>query len=328
MNARAALAPLGAAYGAAGRLRVLAYQRGLLRRHRLAGAVVSVGNLSLGGSGKTPLVALVARLLQAEGLSVAVLSRGYGGTFDGDALVVSDGQTVQVNASVAGDEPVMLARQLPGVVVAVGRRRDRAGALVEARFGPRVHVLDDGFQHLRLCRDLDLLCVAGADLGDRPLPAGRLRENASAAARASALLVEDEASVPSAAANMPAFTWRRRVEGFSDLGGAPCAAPGRPFLLAAIARPERFAADAAGHAAPVGQAFFRDHHRFSARDLDDVARRAASAGADALLTTAKDAERLPRDFAALPVVVMRVAAVVDDGPRFRALLLAAVGGRA
>src|SRR5262249_56083068 len=122
-----------------------------------------------------------------EGLPVAVLSRGYGGRFRGEALVVGDGSTVLASADEAGDEPVMLARALPGVVVAVGRRRHAVGRAVEARFGRRVHVLDDGFQHLRLARDLDLVCLDVHDPADRPLPAGPPRARPAALARAARL---------------------------------------------------------------------------------------------------------------------------------------------
>jgi tetraacyldisaccharide 4'-kinase len=207
-------------------------------------------------------------------------------------------------------------------VVAVGRRRDRVGRHVEELCGRRVHVLDDGYQHLRLHRDLDLLCVGACDLEDRPLPAGRLRERPSAARRASAVLLEGDAgSVPE---GTRVFRWRRRVEGFTDRDGRPSAAPARPFLLAAIARPERFAADASALASPVGQAFFRDHHRFTPAELDAVAARAGAAGADAVVTTAKDVERLPPGWASLPVAVLRIAAVVDEAAPFRDLVLRAV----
>ena len=241
---------LGSLFASAASLRVAAYERGLLRRARLGGPVVSVGNLGVGGSGKTPVVRLVAEVLREAGAPVAVLSRGYGGRFRGDALVVSDGRAVTASAEEAGDEPVMLARALPGVVVAVGRRRDVVGRAVEARFGRRVHVLDDGFQHLRLARDLDLVCLDVADLDDRPLPAGRLRERPAALARASLVLLtrveaasEDELQRLEARLG-PARTLRvrRRVVGFRTLDGAPAAAPPRAFLLAAIARPERLEA--------------------------------------------------------------------------------------
>jgi tetraacyldisaccharide 4'-kinase len=296
----------------------------VLRRHRLAGPVVSVGNLSVGGSGKTPVVALVARLLQQAGLPVSVLSRGYGGSFRGDALVVSDGEAVRADAVQAGDEPAMLARDLPGVVVAVGPRRERVGRLVEERFGRRVHVLDDGFQHLRLQRDLDLLCATAADLTDAPLPAGRLRERPSAVARASALLLAgaDGGAPPP---GMRVFHLRRRVEGFFDRAGVARQAPARAFLLAGIARPERFLADVAESAgAAVGSAVFRDHHYFTPEELQRTADRARHAGADAVVTTAKDAERLPPGWEPLPIVVLRIAAEVEEQAAFGELVLAAV----
>jgi len=317
------LAPLGALYGRCAALRVALYRGGLLSRAHLAGPVISVGNLSVGGSGKTPVVARIAEILRDEGLPVAILSRGYGGSFRGDALVVADGSSIQADASVAGDEPVMLARALPGVVVAVGRRRDVVGRAVEARFGKRVHVLDDGFQHLRLARDLDIVCVGEGDLGDACLPAGRLRERPDALARADVVLVtqgEEPAGFPATAT----FRATRRVEGFFDLAGSPRPAPARPFLLSGIARPERFAADvrtASGGIA--GVRAFPDHHPFRAIDVERVILEAREARADALVTTAKDAVRLPPAFSAFPVLVLRLRVEIDDPARFRARLLAA-----
>lgn len=322
------LAPLGWLYGAAAAARVAAYRRGWRAQARLQGAVIGVGNLSVGGSGKTPVVARLAELLRDEGLPVAVLSRGYGGSFRGDALVVSDGRAVLAGAAEAGDEPVMLARAVPGVVVAVGRRRDRAGRAVESRFGPRVHLLDDGFQHLRLARDLDLLCLDTADLVDRPLPAGRLREFPRAAARADVVLLSGDAAASPALPVRDVYRWRRRVVGFFDTEGAARPAPRRPFLLAAIARPERFAADVAPRVEGVaGQAWFRDHHSFTAAEVEACAARAERAGADALLTTAKDAVRLPAARTALPVLVLRIAAEIEDEPRLRQRLLEAIAPR-
>ena len=318
---------LASAFGAAAALRLAAYERGLLRRHRLAGPVVSVGNLGVGGSGKTPVVRKVAEILRDAGAPVAILSRGYGGRFRGDALVVSDGRDVLAGAEDAGDEPVMLARALPGVVVAVGPRRDAVGRAVEARFGRRVHVLDDGFQHLRLARDLDR----------RPMPAGRLREEPTALRRASlVLLTRTEAATEDELRRLEARTGpertlrvRRRVVGFRGLDGSPTEAPARAFLLAAIARPERLEADVAARGCRVaGRAFFRDHHRFAAAEVEGVLARAAEAGADAVVTTAKDAVRLPPSRAAsLPVLVLEIEAEVAGEERLRERLLA-VAGRA
>jgi len=316
------LAPLGGVFGAAAALRVGLYRRGLLRQRRLSGPVISVGNLSVGGSGKTPLVARVAEILRDAGEPVAILSRGYGGSFRGEALIVGDGAAVLADASEAGDEPVMLARALRGVVVAVGRRRDRVGRAVEARFGRRVHVLDDGFQHLRLFRDLDLLCVGEADLADQPLPAGRLRERASASARADVICAWSATAVTSDHGRT--FRVSRRPLGFFDLDGNPRAAPARPFLLSGIANPQRFWSDVSAIVPGVAGHFaFRDHHRFSPEEIQGVMGEARQRGADAVVTTAKDAVRLPGPVPDLPLLVFRIAAQIEDEPRFRERLLAA-----
>ena len=321
---------LGRAFGAATALRVTAYRRGLLPRSRLRGPVISVGNLSVGGSGKTPVVAYLAALVRDAGLPVAILSRGYRGSFRGDALVVGDGATILAQAEAAGDEPVMLARQLEGVVVAVGRRRDAVGRAVEARYGRRVHILDDGFQHLRLVRDLDVLCLDLRDLRDQPLPAGRLRERPAAASRADLVLITgpDDASPEEIAGSVDALgperthLVRRLSLGFFDRTGAAAPPPWRPFLLAGIARPERFEADVRTMAdALAGRLFFPDHHAFTTAELGEVAEEAVRLGADAIVTTAKDKERLPATSLVLPVLVLRSSIEVSDEARFRARVL-------
>jgi tetraacyldisaccharide 4'-kinase len=214
-------------------------------------------------------------------------------------------------------------------------------------------VLDDGFQHLRLARDLDLACLDVRDLDERPLPAGRLREGPAALARADlVLLTRLEAASEDELVALEARLGRertlrvgRRLAGWTPLEdsaaardaaaeparAAQAAPPARGFLLAAIARPERFERDvAAAGIAVVGRAFFRDHHRFRERELRAVAEQACRAGAEAILTTAKDAVRLeaagpgPGRVLGLPVFVARVEALVKDEARLRALVLAAV----
>lgn len=338
---RAWLSPLGAVYGGVAALRVRLYRSGILASTRPRGPVVSVGNLSVGGSGKTPLVARIAVLAREAGMPVAVLSRGYRGAFRGEALVVSDGERRLADAVLAGDEPVLLARRLPGVVVAVGRRRDRVARAVEARFGPRLHVLDDGFQHLRLRRDLDLLCLDPADLDDRPLPAGRLREAPAAAARADAVFLVGASDGDrdalrarwSLLGERPVFRLRHRLTGFTDLAGRPRPAPERPWLLSGIARPGRFEAGVREAVAPpLGHSAFPDHHRFRPVELARVGRAALDAGADAVLTTAKDAVRLLDLPPAPPFCVAESEAQVDDeswlSARLAELARARLGGAA
>ncbi len=325
---------LGSLFAQAAALRVVAHRRGWVATARLEGPVVSVGNLSVGGSGKTPVVQRIAEILRDAGERVAVLSRGYRGRFRGEALVVSDGSGPLASAEVAGDEPVMLARALPRVIVAVGRRRDRVGRAVEERFGRVVHVLDDGFQHLRLARDLDVVCLDVRDLWDRPLPAGRLREAPRAIGRAHVVLLtrleaasEDELqALEERLGRERTHRVSRRVLGFRTLDGRDVPRPDRPFLLAAIARPERVERDVvATGAVVVGRSFFRDHHAFRAGEVESAVARGRAAGADAVVTTAKDAVRLAGlPTAGLPVLVLEVAAAIENEARLRQRLLAAV----
>ena len=324
------LAPLGGVFGALAAVRGAAYRRGLVARRRLRGPVVSVGNLAVGGRGKTPAVRLVAEMLEAAGAPVAVLSRGYGRVGDG-VLVVSDGAgRIVDDVQRAGDEPILLARRLPRAVVAVGRDRAEAGREVEARFGKRVHVLDDGFQHLGLARDLDLLCVVPADFEDRPLPAGHLREFPSAARRADLLLVvagpdADGAlrdAVRRAAGDRPVLLARRVPDGFADLQGTPAEAPASAVLLSGIAAPERFEADVRRAGVDVrAHRAYPDHHRFTGAELDRVLTEAREQGASVVVTTEKDAVRLPAAPAGLPILVYRMRLGLEDDAPLRERLL-------
>ena len=179
-------------------------------RRKLSRPVVSVGALAAGGSGKTPVAALVAELLRDAGERPAVLSRGYGRRLPTrGVVVVRDPDRVRAGIDTAGDEPRMLAEGLDGVSVLVSRDRYRAGRLAETRLGATVHVLDDGFQHLPLARDVDLVLVRGEDLDQPTFPAGRLRERPATARLADALVV-DAADVDAAGAVADRFgarTW-------------------------------------------------------------------------------------------------------------------------
>jgi tetraacyldisaccharide 4'-kinase len=342
VSAGALLAPLGWVTGTAAALRRAAHRRGVLGSRRLPAPVVSVGNLSVGGTGKTPLVAFLAAAARDAGFRVAILSRGYGGSSTLPVLLVSDGERVVADAAAAGDEPVLLARALPGVVVAVGPRRDVVGAEVCRRFAPQLVLLDDGFQHLRLARDLDVACVRASDLASRPLPAGRLREFPGALAAADVAVLSAEPAVDAdaaaerhAVAQLAALVGvervvvaRRRPLGFFGADGAATAPPARPFLFAGIARPGRFEADVR-HAAgePVGTRFFRDHHRFTADELRAVAAAARAADADALVTTEKDLVRLDAageraGLGPLPLRTLRLSVALDDEARLVAPVLA------
>ena len=328
------------AQGAAWRRRW--YERHPEARRRLSRPVVSVGALAVGGSGKTPVAALVAELLRDAGERPAVLSRGYRRRARTRAVVVvRDPDRLHADVDAAGDEPRMLAERLDGVSVVVARDRYLAGRLAETRLGATVHVLDDGFQHLGLARDVDLLLLRADDLRQPTLPAGRLRERPQAARRADALVVESESTAAAAAVaeSVGVATWfrqHRSLGGLRPLAGARACehATGRDRVLAVtgIAAPRRFrdALAAAGFEV-AGALAFGDHHRFTPADLRRIAAQAAAHDARLVLTTEKDAVRLaplgPLDFA-MAAVRLRVA--VEPADRFRSWLsgrVAAAGGR-
>ena len=300
---------LSGVYGRAARFRRAWYGRHPDRVRRLARPVISVGNLAVGGSGKTPLVAAIARQLVAADERPAILSRGYGRRRSADGVVVvSDGRGPLVRAEESGDEPQMLARSLLGVPVLVAPDRYLAGSLAERQFGCTVHLLDDGFQHLQLARDINLLVMSTDDLKESLLPAGRLREPLDAARSADALLVSgdehDAEAVSSALGVTPVFRVLAR-QGEPRLMSEQDARPTgrRVVAVAGIARPARFFDALRGGGWDVAQEIvFRDHHWFSHRDLDAIHRAATDARADLIVTTEKDAARLDRSaVAAAPV---------------------------
>jgi tetraacyldisaccharide 4'-kinase len=326
---------LSAVYGAAAGWRRAWYARHPDRRHRLERPVVSVGNLRVGGAGKTPLVEYIARLLLAAGHRPAVLTRGYGRrSAPAGVTVVADGVCVLANLDIAGDEPLMLARRVPGIVVAVGSDRYLSGCLAERTLGATVHILDDGFQHVQLERDVDLLVTGEDDLRDRPLPAGRLRETLAAAANAHAAIVDAPdvsaaGSVAGALGISTAFAVIRRLGEPSMLDGTRTVVPrdARVFAVAGIARPERFFADLAAAGWQVaGTMGFRDHHPFTPRDLERIAAGATSGSADIVLTTDKDAVRFgPSPAGSVPMAAVPLRVEVDPAAGFRSWLFARLG---
>ena len=320
------LASASSLYGAATRYRRRWYARHPSRQRRLGRPVISIGNLRVGGTGKTPIVEAIARLLVEHGERPAVLTRGYGRRGTSAAVVVSDASSVLVDVEHAGDEPLMLARHLPGVAVLVGADRYQSGLVAEG-MGATVHVLDDGFQHLALARTIDLVAVGPDDLQEAVLPAGRLREPVDAAAAADGVLVTpldaDAVAIGRALGVDAAFGVARTIGRPSWIGsGQPAAVvPGeKVFALAAIARPHRFFDDVAAAGWQVaGTASFRDHHWFTAGDLDQVARQAEQAGATAIFTTEKDGTRLEACNLAhfpLPIAVVPLTATIEPAPAF------------
>jgi tetraacyldisaccharide 4'-kinase len=294
----------------------------------LSQPVVSVGNLRAGGSGKTPAVEHIARLLLSRGERPAILTRGYARRLQTDGVtVVSDGSKILAGVETAGDEPLMLARALPGVRVLVGADRYLSGRMAEQRFAATVHLLDDGFQHLALARDVDLLLVCEDDLTDRLLPSGRLREPLDVASAADALLVTvgyESAAGRIGRALGVATTFRVSRE----IGAPRMIATGETvvvpngdpvFAVAGIARPEGFFTDveAAGWHV-VGTLAFRDHHPFGQRDVERITAQAKSVAAAIVLTTEKDAMRLTAcDLNGLPIAAVPLTACIEPSDGFR-----------
>jgi len=300
---RSLLAPFVPLYrfGLAMRERRLASGREPIGRLRFP--VISIGNLSTGGAGKTPLTIALAQALVRRGFAADVLSRGYGRQSRLAARVDPGGAAEEF-----GDEPLLIARQA-GVPVYVAPQRYDAGVLAESAFAypaqaapappqvaqTAVHLLDDGFQHRQLHRDIDILLLNRADWHDRLLPAGNLREPLHAANRADVIAVP--AGEPELESELRAWGWQGPVWRLHRRMQIP-AVNGPVFAFCGIARPEQFFAglSTAGQDFPsldlAGRHAFPDHHRYTARDLNRLADKAQAVGATTLLTTEKDAVRL------------------------------------
>jgi tetraacyldisaccharide 4'-kinase len=293
--------PLSSIYGTVVRARNALYNRGHLRIRRLQGPVVSAGNLSAGGSGKTPFVMLLGELLKARGIRLDVLSRGYGRQSRGVLLVDPAGLPQQF-----GDEPLLIARKLQ-VPVIVGEDRHHAGLFAESKFGPQLHLLDDGFQHRQLARDFDIVLITPQDVTDSLLPAGRLREPLTSLARADAVVLASGAS-PGSFPLEGKLIWRVKR------GIVPQSIPPRPVVFCAIARPQNFLLQLrAAHIEPAAQAFYRDHHTYTENDIRELLELKTRSDAGGFVTTEKDAVNLGPYLSALqPLSVVQVRMELAD----------------
>jgi len=348
-----ALAPLGVAYGAVVRARLALYRAGALTVRGAGVPVLSVGNITAGGTGKTPLVEWLARAVAGrEGRRVCVLTRGYGREGVG-RVVVSDGATINADAREGGDEPRLLAERLLRHGVAVVADADRVAAAAWARENLRseVFVLDDGFQHLRLARDLNVATVDASDPwgGGRLLPAGRLREPRGALRRADCVVItraelaEDLTALRAEAARLsggrPVFVAWTSTLGLSSLAADESeVAVDQNSEARAIKDDARPVAAFCGIANPgaffkhlrregiklAHERAFRDHHFYSQSEIDALCREATGRGARALVTTAKDAVKLRALRFALPCYVLEAGLGFDDEGGFMRLVSAAI----
>jgi tetraacyldisaccharide 4'-kinase len=346
---RCALKAASIPYGLIARAHAVFYQKGFFTSHPLPCKVISLGNITVGGTGKTPLTVYLARLLQQLGQRVVILSRGYQGSAQKRGGVVSDGATILMGPSFAGDEPVMMAYQLPGTPIVVGRDRLSTGTLAFRRFLPDVILLDDAYQHLQLHRDVNLILLDGKrPLGNGCLlPAGPLREPTSALARADAVVFtrcEKALTPPNQMAleplgQRPVFKSdhqpylagvirggctlaRPNIDEKSKVLGIESLNESRIWGFAGIARNGEFLNTIQSFTRHVlGFSPFADHHPYTVEEVAQVGRDALAAGAQFILTTEKDSVRLPTHVRLpLDLVILGIKIAFKPGSEFDAYI--------
>jgi len=328
------LLPLTPLYGAALTVKRRLFQMGWLKQNRLQSPVISVGSVSAGGAGKTPMVLMLARILRHRGYAVRILTRGYKRSSE----ITSRVEPFD-DAAWQGDEPVLLA-QRSGVPVYVGADRYQVGVMAEQEEPSEklmVHLLDDGFQHRQLARDVDIVLLTQADVEDTLLPAGNLREPLSAIAEADVVVLREEeaASLRSVVAGLsgdkkvPAIWMIRRSLSLGEV--REVALPSKPLAFCGIARPESFTKmlGAQGYE-PMDAMIFPDHHVYDEGDIRRLIDCAGDVDANGFVTTEKDAVKLTpilQDRLATigPVVVARLCVELIDEQESLSQLVAMVG---
>lgn len=295
-------------YGLGSRFRNWSYGVGIFRKKSLPGFVISIGNLTVGGTGKTPAVAMLARWALGSGHRPAILSRGYGGKYNKKVLEVSDGKSIKAGPMDTGDEPYLLAKRLSRVPIIISKNRYLAGLFAHEKYGCNFFILDDGFQHMALKRDLDIVLIdAENPFGNgHLLPWGPLREPVSQLARADAFIVTRVSRHGSGAADFIAKEFSSTPVFYSDHRPSEIVFPhlnrahnprfinGKPVLaFAGIARPELFKDTLAGLGANVVYfRAFKDHYPFRREDIQALIQIKKRVGAQYILTTEKDWVRI------------------------------------
>ena len=331
------LPPLSILYGAVTRTRLSMYRRGTFQTTRLERPVISVGNITTGGTGKTPLVEWVARTLAATGKKVCILTRGYGRKDPHVQVIVSDGYEVLASPSEAGDEPYLLATNLKGLAAVISSA-DRIAAGQEAikDFGSDCFVLDDGFQHLRLARDLNILTLDATNPwgGGSLLPYGRLRESPEGLSRADCIVLTRcdqagkldslRAEISRLNGNAPIFQSEMRTSRVSPLknGSEPPIPPARVAAFCAVGNPRSFFE----HVRRAGydlafQKSFADHHVYSQDEIDAIVREAAALAVTSLITTAKDAVKLRTLSFSIPCYALEIEMWIENADELTRMVI-------
>jgi len=320
--------PLSLIYGAVARLRALGYRKKILRQRRLDGVVISVGNLTVGGTGKTPMVLWIAERLLAEGKSVAILTRGY----RGKSVVAEPGKPQASRNSMVGstsDEVRLLKSRLgERVMFGVGADRYKSGVALAGR-GAQWFILDDGFQHLQLARDVNIVLIDASKPfgGGHLLPAGRLREPRSVLKRADLIVITRSQHAPAIESvvrhysNAPIFYAHTKLDSVHSRlhpQSTLAEARGRAFFaFCGIGNPGAFVADLREWGFQiVGHKFFRDHHRYSPADMVEIEKEARKAGATGLICSEKDSFNLPETLPSMDVWVCAISLQVDEEDNF------------
>ncbi len=351
-------------YELALRFRVAAYETSYLKPKTLGASVISVGNITVGGTGKTPLVEYIARYLAEEDFSVAILTRGYkrrsrgmktlnlrevspasSGNSPGDLVSNGEARSEAIDYLDYGDEPTMLAQALPEVPIIVNRNRFEGGRLAERVAGSDVLIMDDGYQHMQLARDLNLLVIDATNpFGDFEIfPLGGLREPLYGLKRADAVIVTranrafDQSQLitilkHACGDKIPVMYFYSEITRLRHLGSG-IVYDARQFrgwnsaLLCGVGNPEAFAEDVLDAGISIiGKNFFADHHAYTQEDLDRVSNKSRADGAEIIITTKKDAVKLGRlKESHAPIYAAETEINSEDEVRFKSLLLRRVG---
>jgi len=331
------LSPLGSLYGAFTRARTQMYERGTFKTTKLERPVISIGNMTTGGTGKTPLVEWVARTLAGEGKKVCILTRGYGRKNPDRHVLVSDATQVFSNPTDAGDEPFLLATNLLGIAAVISDAdRITAGQGAIKHLRTDCFVLDDGFQHLRLARDLNIVSVDATNPwgGGRLLPLGRLRETLAGLKRADCIVLTrcDQAKdvetireeINRLSGDRPVFQSRMKTVRLVPLKETDTVLPPVTPIAAfcGIGNPQSFFnhLKMSGYETVIQQSF-ADHHTYTQADVDNLRNIARAAGAKSFVTTAKDAVKLRDLEFDLPCYSLEIEIQIEDGDELRRLVL-------